>query len=213
MPSLGQRLTFSGCSLAIFPGGCRLHTTGNRYWPYVVLMLVQPWNHIGIVSRFFTCSLLLFAFAPVFFALTNVWIRFLVQVTIYRWLRIGLDGHLDQSEANDIYRNLYESCPNLVDGLSLLQVFYVRQPALSKQPQVCTRGCAYKSVNLSEFIFPDEFDFIEIESSLEIIVEILTIPAVTRRWLYGVLTCLMLSHLLRHWPNIKFTLRLGIASN
>ena len=30
-------------------------------------------------------------------------IRILVQVTIYRRLRIGRDGHLDQSEAYDIY--------------------------------------------------------------------------------------------------------------
>ena len=35
--------------------------------------------------------------------------RFLVQVKIYRRLRIGRDGHLDQSEAYDNYRNLYEN--------------------------------------------------------------------------------------------------------
>ena len=31
-----------------------------------------------------------------------VWTRILVQVTIYRRLLIGRDGHLDQSEAYDI---------------------------------------------------------------------------------------------------------------
>ena len=31
-----------------------------------------------------------------------IWARILVQVTIYRRLRIGRDGHLDQSEAYDI---------------------------------------------------------------------------------------------------------------
>ena len=38
------------------------------------------------------------------FCLTSlsVWGRFLVQVTIYRRLLIGRDGHLDQSEAYDI---------------------------------------------------------------------------------------------------------------
>ena len=30
------------------------------------------------------------------------WGRILVQVTIYRRLRIGRDGHLDQSEAYDL---------------------------------------------------------------------------------------------------------------
>ena len=30
------------------------------------------------------------------------WVRILVQVTIYRRLRISRDGHLDQSEAYDI---------------------------------------------------------------------------------------------------------------
>ena len=33
---------------------------------------------------------------------TGVWVRILVQVTIYRRLLIGRDGHLDQSEAYDI---------------------------------------------------------------------------------------------------------------
>ena len=32
----------------------------------------------------------------------RVWVRILVQVTIYRSLQIGRDGHLDQSEAYDI---------------------------------------------------------------------------------------------------------------
>ena len=32
----------------------------------------------------------------------NYWVRILVQVTIYRSLLIGRDGHLDQSEAYDI---------------------------------------------------------------------------------------------------------------
>ena len=32
----------------------------------------------------------------------QVWARILVQVTIYRRLLIGRDGHLDQSEAYDI---------------------------------------------------------------------------------------------------------------
>ena len=32
-----------------------------------------------------------------------------VQVTIYRRIRIGRHGHLDQAEAYDIYRNLYEN--------------------------------------------------------------------------------------------------------
>ena len=30
------------------------------------------------------------------------WARIPLQVTIYRWLRIGRDGHLDQFEAYDI---------------------------------------------------------------------------------------------------------------
>ena len=30
------------------------------------------------------------------------WVRILVQVTIYRWLLIGRDSHLNQSEAYDI---------------------------------------------------------------------------------------------------------------
>ena len=32
----------------------------------------------------------------------RIWARILVQVTIYRRLLIGRDGHLDQSEAYDI---------------------------------------------------------------------------------------------------------------
>ena len=32
----------------------------------------------------------------------RVWVRILVQVTIYRRLLIGRDGHLDQSEAYDL---------------------------------------------------------------------------------------------------------------
>ena len=32
----------------------------------------------------------------------RAWVRILVQVTIYRRFLIGRDGHLDQSEANDI---------------------------------------------------------------------------------------------------------------
>ena len=32
----------------------------------------------------------------------DVWARILVQVTIYRRLLIGRDGHLDQSEAYDM---------------------------------------------------------------------------------------------------------------
>ena len=39
--------------------------------------------------------------------IVNVRARILVQVTIYRRLLIGRDGHLDQSEAYDIYCNLY----------------------------------------------------------------------------------------------------------
>ena len=39
----------------------------------------------------------------------TVWARILVQVTIYRRLLTGRDGHLDQSEAYTIYRNLYEN--------------------------------------------------------------------------------------------------------
>ena len=39
-----------------------------------------------------------------YFSVTKVnsWARILVQVTIYRRLLIGRDGHLDQSEAYDI---------------------------------------------------------------------------------------------------------------
>ena len=33
---------------------------------------------------------------------SHVWARILVQLTIYRRLLIGRDGHLDQSEAYDI---------------------------------------------------------------------------------------------------------------
>ena len=33
--------------------------------------------------------------------------RIIIQATIYRRLRIGRDGHLDQSEAYEIYRNFY----------------------------------------------------------------------------------------------------------
>ena len=32
----------------------------------------------------------------------DVWILYILQVTIFRKFRIGLDGHLDQSEAYDI---------------------------------------------------------------------------------------------------------------
>ena len=35
-------------------------------------------------------------------SLVRSWARILVQVTIYRRLLIGRDGHLDQSEAYDI---------------------------------------------------------------------------------------------------------------
>ena len=37
------------------------------------------------------------------------WSRIPVQGTIYRRLRIGRDGHLNQSQAYDIYRSLYEN--------------------------------------------------------------------------------------------------------
>ena len=36
----------------------------------------------------------------------NIWAHLLVQVTIYRRLRIGRDDHLDQSEAYDILCHL-----------------------------------------------------------------------------------------------------------
>ena len=41
----------------------------------------------------------------------QTWARILVQAANYRRLRIGRDGHLDQSEAYDIriYLNVYES--------------------------------------------------------------------------------------------------------
>ena len=39
----------------------------------------------------------------------QLWVPIRVQVTIYRWLRSGRAGHLDHSEAYDIYRNLYEN--------------------------------------------------------------------------------------------------------
>ena len=38
-----------------------------------------------------------------------IWVRILVQVKIYRRLLIGRDGHIDQSEAYDIYRK-YGPC-------------------------------------------------------------------------------------------------------
>ena len=37
-----------------------------------------------------------------FIDILSIWARILVQVTIYRRLLIGRDGHLDQSEAYDI---------------------------------------------------------------------------------------------------------------
>ena len=37
-----------------------------------------------------------------FYLRPNIWARILVQVTIYRRLLIGRDGHLDQSEVYDI---------------------------------------------------------------------------------------------------------------
>ena len=38
------------------------------------------------------------------------WVRIIIQVTLYRQLRIGRDGHLDQSKVlSMIYRNLYEN--------------------------------------------------------------------------------------------------------
>ena len=43
--------------------------------------------------------------------------RVLVQVTIYRRLLIGRDGHLDQSEAYD-YRNLYDNTRHISLGSS-----------------------------------------------------------------------------------------------
>ena len=44
---------------------------------------------------------------PLFYYLSaeinfRIWVRILVQVTIYRRLLIGRDGHLDQSEAYDM---------------------------------------------------------------------------------------------------------------
>ena len=44
----------------------------------------------------------------------EAWACILVQVAIYRRLRIGRDGHLDQSEAYD-YRNLYENTGRISD--------------------------------------------------------------------------------------------------
>ena len=47
------------------------------------------------------------------------WDGILVQVTIYRRLRIGRDGHLDQSEAYDISQLVRKYGP----CISLLSVF------------------------------------------------------------------------------------------
>ena len=44
---------------------------------------------------------------------THTWDRILVQVTIYRRLLIGRDGHLDQSEAYDISELVREYGPGL----------------------------------------------------------------------------------------------------
>ena len=43
----------------------------------------------------------------------NIWDRALVQVTIYRRLRIGRDGHLDQFE---VYKEHVEMFHHLLDG-------------------------------------------------------------------------------------------------
>ena len=59
--------------------------------------------------------------------------RILVQVTIYRRLLIGRDGHLDQSEAYNIYRNLYE---NTGPGVEQVDV-------LPPPPPVVGAGCQY----------------------------------------------------------------------
>ena len=50
-------------------------------------------------------------FKTIFHGILSVqlWVPIRVQVTIYRWLRIGRAGHLNHSEAYDIYRNLYEN--------------------------------------------------------------------------------------------------------
>ena len=50
---------------------------------------------------------------------TCIWTRILVQFTMYRRLRIGRDGHLDQTEAYDISQLVRVKSP---DALSIIIV-------------------------------------------------------------------------------------------
>ena len=61
--------------------------------------------------------------------LMHVWARILVQVTIYRRLRIGRDDHLDQSEAYTIYRNLYENTAAVVSSTEIEYRRPIPQPS------------------------------------------------------------------------------------
>ena len=39
---------------------------------------------------------------------SSAWLSYKIQGTIHRWLQIGRDGHLDQSEAYDISEHVRE---------------------------------------------------------------------------------------------------------
>ena len=56
----------------------------------------------------------------------SVWGRILVQVTIYRRLLIGRDGHLDQSEAYDISQLVREYGPRVADKCHTDQEWAIR---------------------------------------------------------------------------------------
>ena len=78
------------------------------------------------------------------------WARILVQVTIYRRLLIGRDGHLDQSEAYDIS---YFSINQTRELLSILNHYKcpsmqgfssIRNVAYSTYDQICRQNVFYK---------------------------------------------------------------------
>ena len=58
---------------------------------------MKKWSEKNFVEKFQTTTQQIEKKATL-----RIWARILVQVTIYRRLLIGRDGHLDQSEACDI---------------------------------------------------------------------------------------------------------------
>ena len=66
-----------------------------NYTEFMYNCIVDPYEGDTVNKR---CQMDIYIYA----FLGNKWARILVQVTIYRRLLIGRDGHLDQSEAYDI---------------------------------------------------------------------------------------------------------------